>query len=88
MSDLVSAERERCARVLDDAAQDWNRIRDPGMANHCRTMARKIRGLPEPEKVGVHEITQIIARHCGHGNCETAAKEILAALSSGERSDG
>lgn len=36
---------EECAKVLDDAAQDWNRIRDPGMANNARSYARKIRTL-------------------------------------------
>jgi len=38
--------RERAAKVLDNAAQDWNRIRDPGMANNARSYARKIRALP------------------------------------------
>ena len=37
--------REACAKVLDDAAEDWDRIRDPGMASHDRTMARKIRAV-------------------------------------------
>lgn len=36
---------EECARILDEAAQDWNRIRDPGMANNARSYARKIRAL-------------------------------------------
>ena len=36
-------ERERCAQILDEAAQDWNRIRDPGMANNARSYAKKIR---------------------------------------------
>jgi hypothetical protein len=36
---------EECAKVLDEAAQDWNRIRDPGMANNARSYAKKIRAL-------------------------------------------
>jgi hypothetical protein len=36
---------EECARVLDAAAQDWNRIRDPGMANNARSYAKRIRAL-------------------------------------------
>lgn len=34
----VADEREECAKVLDDVAQE-----DPGMANHCRMLARRIR---------------------------------------------
>lgn len=40
---------EAAAKVLDDAAQDWNRIRDPGMANNARSYAKKIRSLQRPE---------------------------------------
>jgi hypothetical protein len=36
---------EECAKILDEAAIDWNRIRDPGMANSARSYARKIRAL-------------------------------------------
>jgi hypothetical protein len=36
---------EECAAVLDECAQDWNRIRDPGMANNARCYAKKIRDL-------------------------------------------
>jgi hypothetical protein len=36
---------ERCAKVLDDAAQDWRRIRDPGMANNAASYAKQIRAL-------------------------------------------
>lgn len=43
IEEALEAERERCAKILDDAAQDWNRIRDPGMANNARSYARKIR---------------------------------------------
>lgn len=39
----IEAERERAAKVLDDRAQEYNKIRDPGMANHCRALARTIR---------------------------------------------
>lgn len=35
-------ERERCAALLDDRAQYFNSIRDPGMANHCRSLASLI----------------------------------------------
>jgi hypothetical protein len=44
IEEALEAERERCAKVLDSTAQDWNRIRDPGMANNARCYARKIRG--------------------------------------------
>lgn len=47
---------ERAAKVLDDAAQDWNRIRDPGMANNARSYAKRIRALKReasPEAVRV-----------------------------------
>lgn len=36
---------EECAKVLDEHAQDMNRIRDVGMANHDRSLARKVRAL-------------------------------------------
>lgn len=36
---------EECAKVLDNAADDWRRIRDPGMANNAASYARKIRAL-------------------------------------------
>ncbi|WP_409188401.1 hypothetical protein [Bradyrhizobium sp. RDM4] len=36
---------EECAKVLDEAAQDWRRIRDPGMANNAAAYAKKIRAL-------------------------------------------
>lgn len=36
---------EECAKVLDEAAQDWRRIRDPGMANNAASYARRIRAL-------------------------------------------
>lgn len=36
---------EAAAEILDAAAQDWNRIRDPGMANNARSYAKKIRAL-------------------------------------------
>jgi hypothetical protein len=36
---------EECARVLDECAQDWRRIRDPGMANNAAAYAKKIRAL-------------------------------------------
>lgn len=39
----VAAEREACAKILDECASDWNRIRDPGMANNARCYAKKIR---------------------------------------------
>jgi hypothetical protein len=39
----VAAEREACAKILDECASDWNRIRDPGMANNARSYAKKIR---------------------------------------------
>lgn len=41
---------EECAKILDDCAQDWNRIRDPGMANNARAYARKIRALSTKDK--------------------------------------
>lgn len=37
------AEREACAKVLDDRAQELRRQRDPGMANHCQSLATAIR---------------------------------------------
>lgn len=36
-------ERERCAALLEARAQEFNRLRDPGMANHCRSLAARIR---------------------------------------------
>lgn len=36
---------EECAAVLDANAQELNELRDPGMANHDRSLARKIRAL-------------------------------------------
>ena len=36
---------EECAVLLDGGAQDLNRQRDPGMANHLRAWAKKIRAL-------------------------------------------
>jgi hypothetical protein len=36
---------EECAKILDDCAQGWNRIRDPGLANNARAYARQIRAL-------------------------------------------
>ncbi len=36
---------EECAKVLDEAARDWRRIRDPGMANNAASYARRIRAL-------------------------------------------
>lgn len=36
---------EECAKILDAAAADWHRIRDPGMANNAKSYARKIRAL-------------------------------------------
>lgn len=39
----VMAERERCAKVLEAKAQELYEMRDPGMANHCRMLAREIR---------------------------------------------
>jgi hypothetical protein len=39
---------EECAKVLDNAAQDWHRIRDPGMANNAKSYAKQIRALAVP----------------------------------------
>lgn len=36
---------EECAKVLDAAADDWRRIRDPGMANNAAHYAQTIRAL-------------------------------------------
>ena len=36
---------EECAKVLDEAAQDWRRVRDPGMANNAASYAKKIRAF-------------------------------------------
>lgn len=44
----ASLEREACAKVLDEAAQDWRKIRDPGMANNAAAYARRIRALSVP----------------------------------------
>ncbi len=42
---------ERAASYLDGCALDFNRMRDPGMANHCRAKAKAIRALlSAPEK--------------------------------------
>lgn len=43
--DARDAVIEECAAILDACAQDWNRIRDPGMANNARAYAKKIRAL-------------------------------------------
>lgn len=43
--DARNAALEEAALELDGAAQDWNRIRDPGMANNARSYAKKIRLL-------------------------------------------
>lgn len=40
-----SATIEESAQVLDSAAQDWDRIRDPGMASNARHYAKSIRAL-------------------------------------------
>lgn len=40
---------EECAKVLDAAADDWRRIRDPGMANNAASYASKIRALRQEE---------------------------------------
>lgn len=40
---LIRDERVACAALLDKRAQEYNRQRDPGMANHCRQLARAIR---------------------------------------------
>lgn len=49
---------EECAKVLDCAADDWRRIRDPGMANNAASYARKIRALrmPETEEEGAERM--------------------------------
>lgn len=39
---------EECAKLLDESAQEFNRLRDPGMANHDRALARKLRALGRP----------------------------------------
>lgn len=39
---------EKAARYMEDRAQEYNRIRDPGMANHCRACASGIRKLALP----------------------------------------
>lgn len=54
---------EECAKVLDDAAQDWNRIRDPGMANQARKYARHIRelaGRSQPVTVSEDNLTSFL----------------------------
>lgn len=43
--EIRNAALEEAAKVLDEAAADWHRMRDPGMANHDKTMAKKIRAL-------------------------------------------
>jgi hypothetical protein len=40
---------EECAKVLDKAAADWRRIRDPGMANNAASYAKQVRALKEPK---------------------------------------
>jgi len=40
------------AAMLDEDAQEYNRIRDPGMANHCRARAKRIRVLASKAKEG------------------------------------
>lgn len=40
--EAVQHERDACVEKLNEKAQDFNRQRDPGMANHCRMMARII----------------------------------------------
>lgn len=50
-SALLAAERrgiERAAAYLNECAQEYNRTRDPGMANHCRAKASAILALPIP----------------------------------------
>lgn len=47
--DVRASVIEECAKVLDDAAQDWRRIRDPGMANNAAAYARRIRSLTSPD---------------------------------------
>lgn len=36
---------ESCAQILDEQALEYNKLRDPGMANHCRALARRLRNL-------------------------------------------
>lgn len=51
LSEVVRITREtaieECAKVLDEASQDWRRIRDPGMANNAAAYARRIRALAQ-----------------------------------------
>ncbi len=42
---LRNAALEEAAALLDDNAQHFNRLRDPGMANHDRALAARIRKL-------------------------------------------
>lgn len=45
--EAVQHERDACADKLNDAALRYNKQRDPGMANHCRLLARTIRERTE-----------------------------------------
>jgi hypothetical protein len=38
---------EKAAALLDENAQSFNKIRDPGMANHDRALAKRIRALKQ-----------------------------------------
>lgn len=40
-----SAALEEAAALLDKRAQEFNRERNPGLANHCRSLARAVREL-------------------------------------------
>ena len=55
---------ERAAETLDEAAQDWNRIRDPGMANNARSYAKKIRALSDTSTVSDEDWRR--ALDCAH----------------------
>jgi hypothetical protein len=41
--EATAAAYEDAARIADDRAQHFNKLRDPGMANHCRSLAAAIR---------------------------------------------
>lgn len=47
----VRAENERCALFLEEWAQHYRKQRDPGMANHCQAMAKRIRDLAQAPPV-------------------------------------
>lgn len=47
---------EAAATLLDEAAQDWNRIRDPGMANNARAYAKRVRTLASAPPAPVSEL--------------------------------